>query len=529
MKKMVLIISLFIAVLTAIPAFAEEEELLWTNFNTGAVQSGPKLYSGAPMKKDTEPVLITKVRTYHWNDGYGAPAGTISICEDELANVIGTWQAVGRSGSGRQNVYWEALVDCVMYPGHNYFVKVSDKASWSYNAESEGGFYELYGIFPAPEGSVDPARYPNSAADTLRVGQTFTMGRYEQDNNLRTGVEPIEWQVLTLQSDRALVISKYALETITHSEMQQSTSWEGSSYRKWLNDEFYNTSFNENEKNKILQVTNENPDNPEYGTDGGNRTQDRIFLLSLDEAKSYFTSDEARKCEITEYVKGTFITTGGIYSYYYRRPDDYGAMWMLRTPGSRENMRVLVNMIGSIELSGSPCDAMLGCDKTLFTLRPAFWIKTSSAAQPAATPKPRTCYKVTYAGNNCLAKVPTDNKCYQLGDLVTVLFEPVEYMQSLIFNGWDMDGDNVADFGYYYPTFAMPNRDVELKAVCYQQYQDHGYSQYGITTGEVDPDYYDPQQYYNPYHDPTLNNDIYDPNTGWWYDPGDYYGYDGVG
>ena len=74
----------------------------------------------------------------------------------------------------------------------------------------------------------------------------------------------------------------------------------------------------------------------------------------------------------------------------------------------------------------------------------------------------------------------------------------------------------------------MPNHDVELRAVCYQQYQDHGYSQYGVRTGEVDP-YYNQQQYYNPYGDPTLNGDIYDPNTGWWYDPDYYYGYDGVG
>lgn len=522
--RILLILLIFALPASALPVFAEEE-LLWTNFNTGAVQNGPKLYSGAPMKKDTEPVLITKVRTYHWNNGNGAPAGTISICEDELNNVIGTWQAVGRSGSGRQNVYWEALVDCVMYPGHNYFVKVSDKASWSYNTESEGGFYELYGIFPAPEGSADPTRFSNSAADMLSVGQTFTMGRYEQDNNLSNGPEPIEWQVLTVQGNRALVISKIALETITHTEMQQSTSWEGSSYRKRLNGEFYNNSFSEAEKNKILQVTNENPDNPEYGTDGGNRTEDRIFLLSFDEAKSYFKSDEVRKCNFTEYVKDTYIRTQGIYSYHYNNHEDYSAVWMLRTPGYTKNMRVLVNMLGSIELIGLPCDAISGCDKTLFTLRPAFWMKTSASTASTPTPKPQTCYKITYAGNNCLAKVPADSNCYQLGDLVTVLFEPVEYMQGLIFNGWDMDGDNVADFGYYYPTFAMPNRDVELKAVCYQQYQDHGYSQYGVTTGEVDPDYYDPHQYYNPYNNPTLNNDYYDPGTGWWYAPD----YGGVG
>lgn len=515
MKTRFLLVCLLLALLAAvIPAFADEE-MLWTNFNTGAVQNGPKLYSGAPMKKDTEPVLITKVRTYHWNNGNGAPAGTISICEDELNNVIGTWPAVNRSGSGRQNVYWEALVDCVMYPGHNYFVKVSDKSTWSYNDESEGGFYELYGIFPAPEGSVDPARYSNSAAGTLSIGQTFTMGRYEQDNNLSNGPEPIEWQVLTVQDDRALVISKYVLEIRAFLENSNTVTWDTSSMRKWLNDDFYNSAFTGTEKNSILLVTNSNPANFKYGTYGGTDTQDHIFLLNFEEANRYFRTDNDRICKPSAYVRNRLF-----------KPGD-SVLWALRAPGFADNVTATVGVDGVVDYAGLP-NYMNGIE-TYFNVRPAFWMKTGSAPAPTVTPQPRTCYKVTYAGNNCLAKVPTDSKCYQLGDLVTVLFEPVEYMQGLIFNGWDMDGDNVADFGYYYPTFAMPNRDVELKAICYRQYQDHRYSQYGVTTGEVDPNYYDPHQYYNPYNDPTLNNDIYDPNTGWWYSPEDYYSYPGVG
>ena len=523
--RILLILLIFALPASALPVFAEEE-LLWTNFNTGAVQNGPKLYSGAPMKKDTEPVLITKVRTYHWNNGNGAPAGTISICEDELNNVIGTWQAVGRSKDGRQNVYWEALVDCVMYPGHNYFVKVSDKASWSYNAESEGGFYELYGIFPAPEGAVDPARYSDSAADTLRAGQTFTMGRYEQDNNLSNGPELIEWQVLTVQSDRALVISKYALDYKAYNDTVTEITWENCSLRKWLNGDFYNNVFSAAEKNQILPVTNENPDNPQYGTDGGNRTQDRIFVLSSDEAQRYFKSDKERICYVTNYAAANYESamSSVTSNFSHKSEHNNAAYWWLRTPGENSRVTAYIPLDGSIYLYGY--FPMIAINGTAYNdVRPAFWIRTSSAVQPTATSKPRTCYKVTYTGNNCLAKVPTDNKCYQLGDLVTVLFEPVEYMQGMIFNGWDMDGDNVADFGYYYPTFAMPNRDVELKAVCYQQYQDHCYFQYGVTTGEVDPDYYDPHQYYNPYNDPTLNNDYYDPGTGWWYAPD----YGGVG
>ncbi len=510
MRKRALTILWLIGILAAaLPAFAEEE-LLWTNFNTGAVQNGPKLYSGAPMKKDTEPVLITKVRTYHWNNGSGAPAGTISICEDKLDNVIGTWQAVGRGGDGRQNIYWEALVDCVMYPGHNYFVKVSDKASWSYNAESEGGFYELYGIFPAPEEYIDPARTSNSSAG-LSVGQTFTMGRYEQDNNLSNGSEPIEWQVLAIQADRAFVISKYGLDVKYYYESLTDISWEYSFARRWLNETFYNNAFSTVERSKILLVSNENPGNPEFGTPGGNITQDHIFLLSIDEANRYFSTGTSRLCIATPYSKS--------YGIYLSDADGGTSWWWLRSPGENRAQAAVVNPDGSVFTMG------YGVQNQYGVMRPVFWMKTATSPTPTSTPKPRACYKVTYTGNNCLAKVPTDSKCYQLGDLVNVLFEPVEYMQGLIFNGWDIDGDNVADFGYNYPTFAMPGYDVELKAICFQQYQNHGYSQYGVTTGEVDP-YYNQQQYYNPYNDPTLNNDIYDPNTGWWYSP-EYY--NGVG
>ena len=75
-------------------------------------------------------------------------------------------------------------------------------------------------------------------------------------------------------------------------------------------------------------------------------------------------------------------------------------------------------------------------------------------------------FKVTYLENDCLAQVPTDEKAYAAGEEVTVLFEPVQYKDYLIFYGWDWDDDGVADYGYYYDKFNMPEEDVELKAIC---------------------------------------------------------------
>lgn len=75
-------------------------------------------------------------------------------------------------------------------------------------------------------------------------------------------------------------------------------------------------------------------------------------------------------------------------------------------------------------------------------------------------------FKVTYLENDCLAEVPTDENAYAAGDEVTVLFEPVQYKDYLIFYGWDIDDDGDADFGYNFNKFNMPEEDVELKAIC---------------------------------------------------------------
>ena len=75
-------------------------------------------------------------------------------------------------------------------------------------------------------------------------------------------------------------------------------------------------------------------------------------------------------------------------------------------------------------------------------------------------------FKVIYLENDCLAEVPTDENTYAAGDEVTALFEPVAYKDYLIFYGWDIDDDGVADLGYNYDKFTMPEKDAELKAIC---------------------------------------------------------------
>ena len=104
--------------------------------------------------------------------------------------------------------------------------------------------------------------------------------------------------------------------------------------------------------------------------------------------------------------------------------------------------------------------------KSILVLALCFVMMFAVAAVSAQEAEEAAGFTVTYLENDCLAEVPTDETKYAAGDEVTVLFEPVQYKDYLIFYGWDIDDDGVADYGYNYNKFTMPEEDVELKAIC---------------------------------------------------------------
>lgn len=61
-----------------------------------------------------------------------------------------------------------------------------------------------------------------------------------------------------------LVISKYALDGQKYHSSYTDRSWAKSSLRLWLNEDFFNEAFNEEEQKRILSVTITNDDNETY-------------------------------------------------------------------------------------------------------------------------------------------------------------------------------------------------------------------------------------------------------------------------
>ena len=153
-----------------------------------------------------------------------------------------------------------------------------------------------------------------------------------------------DWFVLDVQNDRMLIITEKVIEKRPYHKEERALTWEKSDIRAYLNGDFFN-SFSTDDRERIIEVTNENPDNPWYGTSGGNPTTDRVFLLSIDEMVRYFgDSGQIRTRHMYpspwgDWCKDEFLPwIDDQYNVNRRAVDDEGVCvhYWLRSPGSNE-------------------------------------------------------------------------------------------------------------------------------------------------------------------------------------------------
>ena len=92
-----------------------------------------------------------------------------------------------------------------------------------------------------------------------------------------------------MQDGNALVVSEKLVGFRSYSSGYNSDeTWETCILRGYLNGEFYDETFSYAEKELIAETTVITNSNPYCGTDGGNDTNDKIFLLSIEEVVRYF-------------------------------------------------------------------------------------------------------------------------------------------------------------------------------------------------------------------------------------------------
>ena len=232
---------------------------------------------------------------------------------------------------------------------------------------------------------------------------------------------PYEWLVLERQGSKALLITKNIIERRMYHKKYSST-WDMCGLRKYLNGEFLEKTFNEEERAKIIYVENRNPDNPWYNeatespyytspetqkrlegciitsfsgiSKGGRRTNDYIFLLSLEEACRYFGDSREKlntgnyRIEGWEYIparEGVIAQSQNLDGeglWWFSDENDKNRTapeltggkewnWWLRSPGMSSDEAASVYIDGSVNVSGGAMSKSWG-------VRPVLWLNMSS-------------------------------------------------------------------------------------------------------------------------------------------------------
>ena len=178
-----------------------------------------------------------------------------------------------------------------------------------------------------------------------------TGNTYQDDNGYTTSniywfkYEPISWTILNENNGTALILCDMIIDSQAYQnecEYNSSTgyfyikgrdtyanNYEYSTIRAWLNDNFYNTAFDELQKEIILTTTVDNSvastgySSNQYACED---TEDKVFLLSYKELTTYLTTNASRMKKTTDYAQaqGAYIYTSSSYLGY--------GYWWLRSP-----------------------------------------------------------------------------------------------------------------------------------------------------------------------------------------------------
>lgn len=147
----------------------------------------------------------------------------------------------------------------------------------------------------------------------LYIGDEFTLGTYEQDNDLENGAEDIEWIVYAKEEDGTyLCISKYVLDFQQFNDYYRKkicNKWQKSTLRTWLNETFYEAAFSEEDLKNLVEM------NTSYYTWSAltdikkyrDNAKDMVRLLNYGEM-------ESPECvQVTEYARAQADKRGNHY------------------------------------------------------------------------------------------------------------------------------------------------------------------------------------------------------------------------
>lgn len=189
--------------------------------------------------------------------------------------------------------------------------------------------------------------------------------------------EPIKWRVLSINEDGtdAFVMADEVID-LTHYYKDSSVeiTWEKSDVREWLNNTFLATAFNEAEMDAIKETVVTTADNKWSGEAGGNDTNDKIYLPSIEEMleTSYGFSSDEKEADTRKVTATDFVEVGGTP----KDPHSGAMVYWLRSPGVSKGRPAQVGDWGDGSIP-TEASVMMGKAEERLGVRPVMHVDLS--------------------------------------------------------------------------------------------------------------------------------------------------------
>lgn len=191
---------------------------------------------------------------------------------------------------------------------------------------------------------------------SVSIGEYIKFGNYPQEDPKQYDL--IEWEIIALKGQRALLLSRYCLDTKWYNSYKRNITWPTASLSSWLNKEFFNSAFSSIEQRSIIETELAKSYNPRSNAIG-DASKGKVFILSQEELKEYSLDLSKLQCKATLLAKSN--------GAYYDTDTDFAAWW-LRTPGYTNESAMYVMKSGTIDELGDKVDSRNKC------VRPAIWV-----------------------------------------------------------------------------------------------------------------------------------------------------------
>ena len=178
-------------------------------------------------------------------------------------------------------------------------------------------------------------------------------GNYVQTDMEGNSKDPIKWRVLSVDGNDAFLLADSILDMKPYNVSENGNiTWETCTLRKWLNGEFLETAFNEEEQQAIMETKVETEVG--YIDDDLNNakieTKDKVYLLSPKEAlntdygfddRDYYAESDLENAEVLASSRNTTMPQILLADAYADTPDQNHISWWLRScndPGYAEGV-----------------------------------------------------------------------------------------------------------------------------------------------------------------------------------------------